>query len=125
MNRFKDLKVWQLAMEFVTLIYKLFNKFPKEERFGLCAQMSRSAVSIPSNIAEGAGRNSKKEFKHFLSIALGSAFELETQLIISKNLDYLNQTDLDAMLPKIQHIQNMISKLMNTIEVSKNIDTNT
>ena len=85
MHNFKDLRVWQKSIQLTTDIYKLLASFPTDEKFGLISQLKRAAVSVPSNIAEGAGRNSNKEFNHFLSISLGSLFELKTQLIISKN----------------------------------------
>jgi four helix bundle protein len=85
----KDLEVWKLSINFVTSIYKKTNSFPKEEIYGLTSQIRRAAVSIPSNIAEGAARRNKTEFRQFLYIALGSAAELETQLIISGNLNFL------------------------------------
>ena len=96
----KDLDVWKKAIDFVTLLYKTTAAFPKEEMFGLTSQMRRAAVSIPSNIAEGAARKSNKEFIQFLYIALGSTVEIETQLIISHNLgfigkDIFNQLDTE------------------------------
>lgn len=90
----KDLKVWQKAMQLVTLLYNCTKSFPKEEIFGLVSQMRRSAVSIPSNIAEGYGRMSNKELVHFLYISLGSASELEIQLIIAKNLNFMADKNL-------------------------------
>ena len=89
MTNHKNLIVWQKSMELVTAIYVATKTFPKEELFGIVLQMRRSAVSIPSNIAEGYGRVYDKETVKFLSVALGSASELETQLIISKDLDYI------------------------------------
>ena len=86
MHQYKELKLWQKSIDMVTRIYALTRDFPQNEKFGLVSQINRSAVSIPSNIAEGAGRNSDKEFVYFLAIAHGSSFELETQLIISRNL---------------------------------------
>ena len=86
----KDLDVWKKSMEFVTMLYKKTATFPKEEISGLTNQMRRAAVSIPSNIAEGAARKSNKEFIQFLHIALGSTVEIETQLIISKNLKFID-----------------------------------
>ena len=87
MHKYKELKLWQKSIGLVTSVYLLTRSFPQFENFGLVSQINRSAVSIPSNIAEGAGRNSDKEFIHFLSIAQASSYELETQLIISKNLN--------------------------------------
>ena len=94
----------------------LTNTFPKEEVFGLTSQLRRAAISIPSNIAEGCGRNTDKDFNNFLGISLGSAFEFETQLIICKNLDFINQDDFNFLEAEIQHIQNMIIKLKSSIE---------
>lgn len=94
-------------MELVTDIYKVTAKFPDGERFGLISQINRASVSIPSNIAEGAGRNSTKEFLHFLSIAHTSSYETETQLIISKNLNYLSINQLDVLTEKINEWQKM------------------
>ncbi|GAB6072764.1 four helix bundle protein [Venenivibrio stagnispumantis] len=91
MKTHKDLDIWKESIELVKMIYEITAKFPKEEIYGLTAQIRRCAISVPSNIAEGAARNSKKEFIQFLYIALGSLSELDTQLIISKSLGYLNK----------------------------------
>ena len=90
MHNFKELKVWRAGIDLSKSIFTLTKKFPTEERFGLISQMTRAAVSIPSNIAEGCGRKSNKELYQFLNIALGSAFELETQLIIAREFDYID-----------------------------------
>ena len=87
----KDLDVWKKSIEFVTSLYNVTKEYPREELFGLVSQMRRAAVSIPSNIAEGASRKGKTEFKHFLSISLASGAELETQIIISGNLNYIQK----------------------------------
>lgn len=116
MNYFKELKVWQKAIELVTNTYLRTQAFPKEELYGLTSQIRRCAVSIPSNIAEGCGRKTEKDFSNFLGIALGSAFEFETQLIISKNLSFIQQEDFSVLESEIQHIQNMIIKLQKSIE---------
>ncbi len=110
-----DLDVWKRSIEFVTLIYRLTEKFPKSEIYGITSQIRRSAVSIPSNIAEGAGRTSKKEFSHFLSISLGSLAELETQLIISDNLNYLDSGILTGLISKLSSIRKMIFGLKKSI----------
>lgn len=107
MHNYKELKIWQNAITFVSEVYKLTATFPSSERFNLISQINRAAVSIPSNIAEGAGRNSDKEFVQFLSIAHASTYEVETQLIISKNLGYLLEEDLDRLLKKLTEIQKM------------------
>jgi four helix bundle protein len=108
MHNYKKLKIWQDSIELVGLIYKKTLAFPKEEIFALQSQIRRAAVSIPSNIAEGAGRQTISDFKHFLTIANGSCNELETQLIIASNLNYIKENDLTDMQTKIQDIQKMI-----------------
>ena len=116
MNYFKELKVWQKAIELVTNTYLKTQSFPKEEIYGLTSQIRRCVVSIPSNIAEGCGRKTNKDFSSFLGISLGSAFEFETQLIICKNLEFIQQKDFNLLESEIQHIQNMIIKLQSTLE---------
>lgn len=108
MSNHKDLKVWQMAIEFVTEIYKITQDFPKHEQYGLTSQIRRSAISIPSNIAEGCTRKSNKDTVHFLNIALASSSELETQLIISKNLGYIQEITTDTST----EISKMISGLI-------------
>ncbi|MCS3553293.1 MULTISPECIES: four helix bundle protein [unclassified Sphingobacterium] len=107
MHQYKELKIWQKAIAFVSDIYKVTSIFPDKEKFNLISQINRAAVSIPSNIAEGAGRNSKKEFIQFLAIAHGSTYEVETQLIISKNLGYILEEDLVIILEKLSELQKM------------------
>ena len=107
MHKYKELKIWQIAITLVTEIYQITAAFPDKERFGLISQINRAAVSIPSNIAEGAGRNSTKEFIHFLSIAHASSYETETQLIISHNLNYISKNELDVLVEKINEWQKM------------------
>lgn len=116
MNYFKELKVWQKAIELVTETYLVTKGFPKDELFGLVSQIRRCVISIPSNIAEGCGRKTTKDFSNFLGIALGSCFELETQIIISKNIGYLTNEQFIILESEIQHIQNMIIKLQTSLE---------
>ena len=116
MNNYKELKVWQKAVEFTVEIHKLTVSFPNHEQFGLTNQIRRAAYSIPSNIAEGAGRNSKKEFNHFLSIALGSTFEIETQLIIANKVNYIENHKLDDFLGNNSEIQKMIRGLQKSLD---------
>jgi four helix bundle protein len=97
-SSFRDLRVWQLGMEVAEKVYRLTADFPKSEIYGLSSQMRRSAVSIPSNIAEGQGRDSTKEFLHFLAIAFGSICELETQLLLAHRFNYLSDNDLHIIL---------------------------
>jgi four helix bundle protein len=115
MHKFKDLKVWQKSVDLATEIYALTKKFPADERFGLVSQINRGAVSVPSNIAEGAGRNTKGEFNHFLGIAIGSSFELETQLIISQRLNFIQPEELNDIVKKVNDIQNMAFGLQSTL----------
>ncbi len=112
MKTHKDLHAWKNSINLVTDIYKLTESFPKEELYGLTNQIRRSAVSIPSNIAEGAGRNYKKEYIQFLYISLGSLSELETQLIISKNLAFIEQENLKELNEKLNEIRSQLSGLI-------------
>lgn len=105
-HNFRKLEIWKIAMELVNKTYLVIEHFPIDERFGLRSQITRCAVSIPSNIAEGSSRTSMKEFAHYLDIALGSCFELETQLIISSDLFSINNSEL---IDKCQNLQRMIS----------------
>ncbi len=98
----KDLDVWKLGIELVIRIYNITSHFSSDEQFGLTSQMQRAAVSIPSNIAEGAARNSEKEYIHFLYISLGSLAELETQLIISEKLGFLNDESIFEEVEKLR-----------------------
>jgi four helix bundle protein len=107
MHNFKELKIWTKALDLSVSVYKVTASFPKDDRFGLISQIKRSAVSIPSNIAEGAGRNSDKEFIYFLSVANGSAYEIQTQLLISNNLNFLKDNVLESMLNELDEIQKM------------------
>ena len=96
----RDLDVWREGIELVVKVYEIVQKFPNEERYGLVDQIKRSAISIPSNIAEGAARNSKKEFLQFLHISLGSVSELETQLIIANRLGFLDNEEIFSLIEK-------------------------
>ncbi len=115
MKDFKNLKVWQKGINLVVNIYKVSEKFPKEEIYGLTSQIRRSAVSIPSNIAEGSGRNSDKDFNRFLDISLGSSFELETQIIITHELQLLSDNEFNNLIEKVQEAQKMITGLQRSI----------
>jgi four helix bundle protein len=114
-KNFQDLRIWQKGIEVVKDLYLLTKKFPKEELYGLTSQMRRSAVSIPSNIAEGFRRYHNKEYKQFLYIALGSCAELETQIIIANELDYINETVKTEIIEKIKYICRMTVKLINKL----------
>lgn len=118
MNNFKKLKVWQKSVEFAVFVYSCTKKFPTEEKYGLSSQINRCAVSIASNIAEGCGRNSEKEFSHFLAISKGSSYELETQLIIANKIGILPNEDFAKSTLEINEIQKMIFALNKSV-VSK------
>lgn len=107
MNNLKELKIWNKAIELVVEVYLATADFPREEKYGLTSQIRRAAVSISSNIAEGAGRNSAREFNNFLGIANGSSYELQTQLIIAARLNLMTPEILEALLFKIAELQKM------------------
>jgi four helix bundle protein len=111
----KDLDVWKKAVVFVTDIYKATNSFPSSELYGLTSQIRRAAVSVPSNISEGAARKSKTEFKQFLFIALSSAAELETQIIIAGNLQYLDINYVKTLTEELSSISKMIQGLIKSL----------
>lgn len=115
MNKFKELLVWQKSVDLAVEIYKTSKNFPPDERFGLTAQITRSAVSVPSNIAEGAGRNSNGEFRNFLGIATGSIYELETQSIIANRLGYISNEKINELDFEINEIQRMMGGLMKSL----------
>ena len=109
---YKDLIIWKKSMELVRLIYELTNKFPQSEIYGLTSQMRRAAVAIPSNIAEGYGRRSSKEYLQFLSIAYGSSLELETQIILSNDLKLVREIEVRNILILLEEIKKMLYVLM-------------
>ncbi|MDR3226668.1 MAG: four helix bundle protein [Prevotellaceae bacterium] len=119
MHNFKELLVWQKSMELVKDVYLFTKKFPKDELFGLTQQIRRAVISIPSNIAEGAGRTTDADFSHFIDIALGSAYEVETQLYISLDLEYIFHDDFKNIIEKIQSIEKMIYNLKKSYQKTK------
>ena len=119
-RNFRDYSVWKEAVDLATHIYTITSDMPWFEKKGLCDQMQRSAVSISSNIAEGAGRVSDGEFSHFLSVALGSAFETETQLLISKNVGYISEEQYGDILKKLTSVEKQLNGLILTIRCSSN-----
>jgi four helix bundle protein len=116
MNNFKELKVWKKAIELSVLVYKTTKNFPADERFGLISQINRCSVSISSNIAEGAGRNNKKEFRHFLRIAQGSCYELESQLILSNKIEFIKDDKLTELEPIINEVNRMLHGLKKSLD---------
>lgn len=111
MRDFRKYDVWQLSHEFVLEIYKITNDFPKEELYNLTSQLRRASASIPTNISEGCGRNSDKEFNHFLNIALGSTSETEYLIILSKDLDLIDNSTTSNLLEKLNHFKRKLYKL--------------
>ena len=114
---YQDLVVWQKAMRFVTTVYRSCEQFPKAEIFALANQLRRAVVSVPSNIAEGQGRNSDKEFRHDVSIAYGSLMEAETQLQIACNLGYIGQAEVDRLLADASEIGRMLNGLSRSLRI--------
>lgn len=108
MHNFKELNSWKEAKDLSVLIYKITKDFPTSETYGISAQINRAVVSIPSNIAEGAGRNSDKDFLRFIGIAIGSTFELETQLIIANELSYISNEKFEELILKLNNVQKML-----------------
>ena len=120
MHKVEDLKVWQKSIELAKQVYKIVAELPDNEKYGLASQIKRCAVSIASNIAEGAGRNSNKEFKHFLGIANGSSYELHTQLILVYELNLIEKNKIEDILNLIIEIQKMIYSFQKSLEAHLN-----
>ncbi|AXT50738.1 four helix bundle protein [Aquimarina sp. BL5] len=118
MSTYRDLKIWQKSMTLVNNIYLETTKFPKEEIYGLTSQIRRASVSIPSNIAEGYGRQSKKEYIRFLNIAISSLFEVQTQLEIGKNLSFLKENNFNSLYEDTREIERMLSSFIRKIKDS-------
>ena len=118
MQGVRELTVWQKSIELVEEVYRLLEKLPANERFAMADQIRRSAVSIPSNIAEGRGRNAEKDFVRFLNIANGSAFELETQLIICQRIGYLTEDDTTKAFQLCDEICRMLNSLIKKLKAN-------
>lgn len=116
MHNFEKLLFWQKSIVLAKNVYIICQEISNDEKYGLISQIKRSAVSIPSNIAEGSGRNGSKEFNHFLAIALGSAFELQTQLILVRELNLLQEEKINALLSEVSEIQRMIYSFKNNLK---------
>ena len=112
---FRDLIAWQRAKALARQVYEITRKFPNEEKFGLVVQLRRAAVSIPSNIAEGRGRGTKKDFAHFLMQARGSLYELETQIELANELQYISQSDAVRLLEACNELSRVLNGLINSI----------
>lgn len=109
MKTFRELLIWQKAMALVTKCYQITKLFPKDEQFALISQIRRCSVSIPSNIAEGFGRNSNKDYHRFLNIAMGSLFEFQTQIEIAYNLEYISEEDFKTIYEDSREVERMLS----------------
>ena len=118
-HNFRELIAWQKAMELTKKVYLLTKAFPADERYGLISQIQRAVVSIPSNIAEGAGRPTQKELVHFLSFALGSAYELETELLLAGDLNYITQEASTQINEDIVEVQKLVYSLMKKFNPSE------
>ena len=116
---YRDLIVWQKAMDLVEMVYRLTRRFPKEELYGLTAQIRKAAVSVPSNIAEGQGRRTTAEFLHFLSIANGSLKEVETQILVAERLSYIDQQETSEGMELTTEVGRLVSDLVNSLERKK------
>ncbi len=117
MHQFKELEIWKRSRLFCSQIYTITSKFPNDEKFGLTNQLRRAAISIPSNIAEGSSRNSNKNFARFLEIAIGSAYEIETQLLIALDLDFIKLYELEKSVVELNEIIKMISRFRSNLTI--------
>lgn len=116
LTSYKDLIVWQKSFALVLEIYKITGKFPPHELFGLVSQMRRASISVPSNIAEGYSRNNRGEYVHFVAIAYASGAELETQLLLAKELNYLTAQDFIKINSLLVEVLKMLNKLLSTLK---------
>lgn len=121
MHNFQNLTIWKEAMDLAQTIYATTKKFPKEEMYALSSQMQRAAVSIPSNIAEGAGRSTNKDFANFLGIAIGSCFELQTQILLSERLHYITEEIRDNLVKQLNQLQPKIVNFKKKLESNNEV----
>ncbi|GAA4974239.1 four helix bundle protein [Algibacter aquimarinus] len=117
MHKFKDLEIWKRSRLFCSQIYSMTSKFPDSEKLGLTNQLGRASVSIPSNIAEGSSRKSNKDFSRFLEMTLGSAYEIETQILIAYDLRFISELELNDLDKELTEIIKMISKFKSTLKI--------
>lgn len=120
MRSYRNLDIWQKGIEILKVVYQLSERFPDNEKFGLTAQIRRAVVSILSNIAEGSGRNSNQQMVNFLSISKGSAYEVEAQLIIAYELNFISASDLEIVLEMIDHYCRMNQNFQNYLTKNTN-----
>lgn len=115
MHNFRELKIWQRSMDFVVRVYEVSSLFPKEERYGLVSQLRSCVVSVPSNISEGAGRGTNRQFRPFLEFSMGSANEAQTQIELAKRVNYLEKSVADSLLDEALQIYKMILAFYNSL----------
>lgn len=118
MKDFRQLKVWEKSHQLALAVYKTTKGFPKEELYGLTSQIRRASMSIPTNIAEGCGRNTDAEFARFLQIAMGSASETEYQLILARDLEFLSQNDYEKLHNDVEEVKRMLASLLKTLRAN-------
>lgn len=118
MRDFRNFKIWEISHQLTLKIYRITKQFPKEEIYALTSQIKRSSYSIPTNIAEGCGRGSNKEFAHFLQIAIGSAYELDYQILLAKDLDYINEEMYQELNKEISSLQKQIAALLKKVRLA-------
>ncbi|MFM2307278.1 MAG: hypothetical protein RLZZ367_1947 [Bacteroidota bacterium] len=118
MHNYRELKIWQRSINVTVDVYKVTSVFPVDERYGLTSQVRRAVVSVASNIAEGAGRNTNGEFIHFLGISIGSSFEVVTQLIIAKELQLVSEESIEPILRELDELQKMTYGFIETLKNS-------
>lgn len=116
MHNFRELKIWQRSMDLAEVVYRTVNSFPKEEIYGLSSQLRRCIVSIPSNIAEGAGRGTNKQFKQFIQISMGSCNEVETQLELAYRFNYITKDVLDTIISETRQVYKMMQSFHNSLK---------
>ena len=119
MKDFRQLKVWEKSHQLALSVYKATKKFPKEELYGLTSQIRRASMSIPTNIAEGCGRNTDKEFARFLQIAMGSASETEYQLILARDLEFLPTDSYEKLHSEVEEVKRMLASLLKTLRADR------
>ena len=120
MRNFKELKIWQKGFQIAVKCFNITNEFPSQEKYGISSQINRCGVSIPSNIAEGSSRSSDKDYNRFIEISLGSRYELETQLLISKELSFGNTDTIKVALELLSEEEKMLSSFSKSLKVGSN-----
>ena len=115
MKNYKELIIWKKGIEIVKSIYQVVKQFPPEEKYGVVSQITRAAISIPANIAEGSSRNSDKDYARFLQLALGSAFEVQTYLVVAKEMNMANTSDIEQIEVQLEEEIKMIHKFIKTL----------